>query len=168
MNKAQQKKFDLLYAEHLTSLTLQGKSDSTIDVYSRAVRRVTVFFDRSPDRFAINDLKEYFAGLVKSHCHYLIIFPASVRPSIKTGQHRQKSTKRFPLYPYKHSTLNHCCTDNHRKGSGNYLSFIGVCIVPFEKILGSDQRNEGRLRQNESAGSRGDHRPRGKSQKVRS
>lgn len=67
MNKAQQKKFNLLYQEHLTSLTLQGKSDSTIDVYSRAVRRVTEFFDRCPDRLTINDLKEYFASLVKSH-----------------------------------------------------------------------------------------------------
>ena len=67
MNKAQQKKFDSLYGEHLTSLTLQGKSDSTIDVYSRAVRRVTEFFDRSPDGLTINDLKEYFASLVKSH-----------------------------------------------------------------------------------------------------
>jgi len=66
MNKAQQKKFDSLYQEHLTSLTLQGKSDSTIDVYSRAVRRVTEFFDRCPDRLTTKDLKEYFASLVKS------------------------------------------------------------------------------------------------------
>jgi len=67
MNKAQQKKFDSLYQRHLNALSRQGKSDSTIDVYSRAVRRVTEFFDRCPDRLTVEDLKDFFASLVKSH-----------------------------------------------------------------------------------------------------
>jgi integrase/recombinase XerD len=67
MNKAQQKKFDSLYQRHLNALTRQGKSDSTIDVYSRALRRVTEFFDRCPDRLTVEDLKDFFASLVKSH-----------------------------------------------------------------------------------------------------
>lgn len=67
MNKAQQKKYDSLYQRHLNALTRQGKSDSTIDVYSRAIRRVTEYFDRCPDRLTVDDLKDFFVHLVKSH-----------------------------------------------------------------------------------------------------
>ena len=44
MNKAQQKKFQLLYQHHINALRRQGKAPSTIDVYARAVRRITDFF----------------------------------------------------------------------------------------------------------------------------
>ena len=67
MNKAQQKKFDSLYQEHLTTLTLQGKSDSTISAYCYAVKRITQYFDRCPDRLTNSDLKEYFANRVKTN-----------------------------------------------------------------------------------------------------
>lgn len=67
MTKAQQKKFDLLYQKHINALTRQGKSDSTIDVYSRAVRRISAYFDRCPDRLTVDELKDYFVGLVHSH-----------------------------------------------------------------------------------------------------
>lgn len=51
----------------VSALRLQGKSNSTIDVYSRAVRRITKHFDRCPDKLSIDDLKSYFASLVKTH-----------------------------------------------------------------------------------------------------
>ncbi len=67
MNKAQRKKFDSLYNEHISALQRQGKAPNTIDAYSRAVRRITEFFDRCPDRLDQSDLKAYFTALVKSH-----------------------------------------------------------------------------------------------------
>jgi len=67
MNKAQQNKFDSLYQQHVNALRRQGKAATTVDVYSRAVRRITAFFDRCPDRLTEDDFKAYFDALVKSH-----------------------------------------------------------------------------------------------------
>jgi integrase/recombinase XerD len=54
MNKAQQNKFNSLYQKHVSALQRQGKADSTIDVYSRAVRRITEFYDLCPNRLTID------------------------------------------------------------------------------------------------------------------
>jgi len=67
MNKAQQTKFDLLYQQHINALQRQGKAAATIDVYSRALRRITKFYDLCPDRLTLDHLKDYFTALVKSH-----------------------------------------------------------------------------------------------------
>ncbi|WBA84646.1 site-specific integrase [Endozoicomonas sp. GU-1] len=67
MERSEQKRFDKLYQKHLTTLKLQGKSPSTIDLYSRPLRRVAAFFDRCPDTLKPDDLKTYFAALVESH-----------------------------------------------------------------------------------------------------
>ena len=67
MNKAQQLKFESLYQEHINALRRQGKAATTIDVYARAVRRITAFYDRCPDRLSQEHLKEYFSALVQSH-----------------------------------------------------------------------------------------------------
>ena len=67
MNKTQQNKFNSLYQKHVSALQRQGKADSTIDVYSRAVRRITEFYDLCPDRLTIDQLKDYFTALIKSH-----------------------------------------------------------------------------------------------------
>jgi len=67
MNKAQQKKFNLLYQQHVNALRRQGKADNTIDAYARAVRRISEFFDICPDRLTEQHLKDYFDALVKSH-----------------------------------------------------------------------------------------------------
>jgi len=67
MNKAQQKKFNSLYQQHVNALHRQGKAETTIDVYSRAIRRITEFYDRCPDRLTQDHLKDYFTALVKSH-----------------------------------------------------------------------------------------------------
>jgi site-specific recombinase XerD len=67
MNKAQQKRFQSLYQQHVSALQRQGKAATTIDVYSRAVRRITEYFDQCPDRLTVDQLKDYFTALVKSH-----------------------------------------------------------------------------------------------------
>ena len=67
MNKTQQHQFNSLYQQHVNALHRQGKADSTIDAYSRAVRRITEFFDLCPDQLTQDHLKDYFTALVKSH-----------------------------------------------------------------------------------------------------
>lgn len=67
MNVTQQNKFDKLYPLHVKALRRQGKAASTIDVYSRAVRRIAAFHDRCPDRLNQTQLKEYFDALVLTH-----------------------------------------------------------------------------------------------------
>lgn len=67
MNIFEQAHFDSLYEQHLNNLTLQGKRPATIDAYSRALRRITNYFDRCPDRFTKQDLKCYFMALIQTH-----------------------------------------------------------------------------------------------------
>jgi len=58
MNKAQKNRFESLFCKHVSALKRQDQADSTIDVYSRAVRRITEFFDcpQRPDAGAIGSL----------------------------------------------------------------------------------------------------------------
>lgn len=67
MIASEQKRFDGLYVQHLRALKLHGYSASTIDVYSRAVRRLTAYFDCIPDQLSTDQLADYFAELVDSH-----------------------------------------------------------------------------------------------------
>ncbi len=67
MKSSEQKLFNSLYQRHLRALRLQGMSDSTIDVYARAVRRVAQYYDCCPDRLTTEQLEAYFAELVESH-----------------------------------------------------------------------------------------------------
>lgn len=67
MNPTEQERYNRLYEQHLTNLTLQGKRPATIDAYSRAVRRISEFFDVCPDALSTDDLKEYFASLISTH-----------------------------------------------------------------------------------------------------
>ena len=67
MNKTQQQKFDCLYQQHISALTRQGKAKNTIDGYSRAIRRITDFFDQCPDQLTQQQLHDYFNELIKSH-----------------------------------------------------------------------------------------------------
>jgi len=68
MKPKEQKKFEELYSEHQQALTLQGKRPCTIDLYSRSVRRASEYFDRCPDEsLTPDDLKKYFADLLKTH-----------------------------------------------------------------------------------------------------
>ncbi len=67
MNTKEQKRFDTLYKKHLRALKLYGYSASTIDVYSRAVRRIAGHFDCVPDKLTVDQLSDYFSQLIDSH-----------------------------------------------------------------------------------------------------
>ena len=67
MNTIEQERFNTLYQQHLINLKLQGKRPATIDAYSRAVRRITDYFNRVPDTLSTSDLKTYFHQLIQSH-----------------------------------------------------------------------------------------------------
>jgi len=67
MKQAEVKRFDSLYAHHLKLLKLQGKSDKTIDAYSRSVRRIQKHFDCCPDLLTVEQLENYFAQLIDTH-----------------------------------------------------------------------------------------------------
>jgi hypothetical protein len=69
MNKAQQARFDLLYQKHVNALRRQGKAENTIDGYSRALRRITEFFDLCPDKLTQEHLFTYFDSLIKTHAY---------------------------------------------------------------------------------------------------
>ena len=67
MNRKESKRFKKLYQRHLRLLKLQGKSQKTIEAYSRAVRRVSDHFDCCPDQLTPEQLEIYFARLVETH-----------------------------------------------------------------------------------------------------
>ena len=67
MESTEKARFDALYQQHLRALKLRGMSDSTIDVYARAVRRLAEYYDCCPDQLSIDQLESYFAALVESH-----------------------------------------------------------------------------------------------------
>jgi len=67
MKSSEVKRFAALYERHLKLLKLQGKSKSTIDAYSRAVRRIRNHYDCCPDKLTKEQLENYFVDLVESH-----------------------------------------------------------------------------------------------------
>jgi len=67
MKPTEANRFKQLYQRHLRLLILQGKSQKTIDAYSRAVRRVSDHFDCCPDQLTLDQLESYFGELVETH-----------------------------------------------------------------------------------------------------
>lgn len=67
MKPSEVKRFAALYERHLKLLKLQGKSKSTIDAYSRAVRRIRGHYDCCPDKLTKDQLENYFSDLVETH-----------------------------------------------------------------------------------------------------
>ncbi len=67
MNDNDQSRFKQLYQKHINELTLQGKSNKTIEMYSRSLRRITEQLNTCPDRLSTEQLKHYFLALVESH-----------------------------------------------------------------------------------------------------
>ena len=67
MKQTEVKRFNKLYQRHLRLLKLQGKSQKTIDAYSRSVRRVSEHFDCCPDQLTPEQLEIYFGELVDTH-----------------------------------------------------------------------------------------------------
>ena len=72
MNKAQQKRYESLYARHVNALVCQGKAQKTIEAYFRAMRHITEFYDQCTDTLTQADLEHYFSELVKSHSWYVL------------------------------------------------------------------------------------------------
>ena len=62
-----QRRFDRQYQKLLTTLKLNDFSLSTIDVYSRGVRRVAQLTDCSPDRLSMDQYREHFIDLIETH-----------------------------------------------------------------------------------------------------
>ncbi len=67
MNRKETKRFEILYDRHLKKLKLQGKSQSTISAYARAVRRLANHFDCCPDKLSTKQLEDYFTRLVENY-----------------------------------------------------------------------------------------------------
>jgi hypothetical protein len=67
MKPSETKQFKKLYQRHLRLLKLQGKSQKTIDAYSRSVRRISEHFYCCPDQLTPKQLEIYFGELVDSH-----------------------------------------------------------------------------------------------------
>ena len=67
MNSSQLQRYNYLYEQHLINLRLQGKRPATIDAYARAVRRITDYFDQSPDTLTTANLKLYFNSLIDTY-----------------------------------------------------------------------------------------------------
>ena len=55
-----------MYQEYLNALILQGKSPKTVDMYSRYLRQISLFFDTCPDALTAAELKGYFLKLVET------------------------------------------------------------------------------------------------------
>jgi len=69
MNKSEVKRFAALYERHLKLVKLQGRSTSTIDAYSLAVRRIKDRFNCCPDTLTREQLENYFGDRVESHSY---------------------------------------------------------------------------------------------------
>lgn len=67
MKSKDSKRFEILYDRHVKKLKLQGKSQSTISAYARAVRRLTEHFDSCPDILSTEQLEDYFNRLVENY-----------------------------------------------------------------------------------------------------
>jgi hypothetical protein len=67
MNPTERTRFTHLYEAMQRALDLQGKAMATIEAYSRAIRRVSDYFDRCPDDLSVEELKECFAQLLETH-----------------------------------------------------------------------------------------------------
>lgn len=67
MDHAETKRFNALYTKHVKALTRAGYSAKSIDAYSRPLRRITAFYDKSPDHLTTEDIEVYFDSLVQSH-----------------------------------------------------------------------------------------------------
>ena len=67
MSPKEKLRFNRQYKKHLQALKLQGMSDKTIDVYSRAVRRLVDHYGKCPDKLTKKQLKDHFSQLVDTH-----------------------------------------------------------------------------------------------------
>lgn len=73
MKSSDQERFDAQYQKHLLTLKLNNFSDTTIDVYARAVRRLVACTDCPPDRVTPDQCRVHFAALIDSHSWSTVI-----------------------------------------------------------------------------------------------
>lgn len=66
MNTKEKARFKQLHQRYLNELTLQGKSERTIDLYARCLRKVSEYFDCCPDQLTKEQLKAYFLFLAEN------------------------------------------------------------------------------------------------------
>lgn len=59
--------FEQNYQSHLKHLKLKGLQPKTIEAYSRAIRRVGVYFEYQIDTLTEQQLADYFTDLLASH-----------------------------------------------------------------------------------------------------
>ncbi len=59
--------FDQRYQSHLKHLKLKGLQPKTVDVYSRAIRRMGEYFDHQIDNLTPAQLTDYFSDLITTH-----------------------------------------------------------------------------------------------------
>lgn len=67
MQSIEQIRYHELYQKHLTALKLNNLSATTIDVYARAVRRVTDLTDCCPDKLTKDQFRQHFVDLIETH-----------------------------------------------------------------------------------------------------
>jgi len=67
MNSEDQHRFNTLYRQNIAALKRQGLQPKTIDGYSRALRRITDYYNCPPDQLTIEDLKQFFDALIETH-----------------------------------------------------------------------------------------------------
>ena len=67
MKPAIDAKFKHHYQTHLQHLTLKGLQPKTIEAYSRAIRRIGIYFEHQIDALTEAQLTDYFSDLLASH-----------------------------------------------------------------------------------------------------
>ncbi|UPW18991.1 aspartate/glutamate racemase family protein [Agarivorans sp. TSD2052] len=106
MNPSQQHRYNALYKQHLTNLTLQGKRPATIDAYSHAVRRMT------------GNTAHYFRNEVQKHTNvYLVDMLKTTVDLIK-----QNNAESIVGILCTNGTYNSCIYDRYLKDAN--LAFI--------------------------------------------
>jgi hypothetical protein len=77
MKSTKANRFKKLYQRHLRLFKLQGKSQKTIDAYSRAVRRVSDHFDCCPDKLTPKQLEKIHGSNYGKSLHHCLHFRGS-------------------------------------------------------------------------------------------
>ena len=67
MKPQSEESFEQNYQSHLKHLKLKGLQPKTIEAYSRAIRRVGVYFEHRIDALTERQLADYFTDLLASH-----------------------------------------------------------------------------------------------------
>jgi len=79
MKNAEVNRFNRLYQRHLELLKLQGKSQKTIDAYSRAIRRVRDHFDCCPDQKAFSRLSPIWTGAARKKAMKVVVEECGIK-----------------------------------------------------------------------------------------